>query len=62
MTLLALDVGNTDTTIGLFDGATLAASFVVASDERRTADEWFLVLDGFLDRTDLPDISAVSIG
>lgn len=61
MTLLALDVGNAETSIGLFEGAELAVDFVVASDERRTADEWYLTIEGLLDRADLPDISAISM-
>jgi len=61
MTLLAVDAGNADTSIGLFDGDELADEFVVASDERRTSDEWFLIVDGFLRRTGLPDITQVAM-
>lgn len=61
MTLLALDIGNADTTIGLFEGEVLVADFVVASDERRTADEWYLMVEGFVDRAEVPDIAAISV-
>lgn len=40
--LLAIDVGNTNTVIGLFDGATLVDSWRVKTDARDTADELWL--------------------
>lgn len=48
MTLLALDIGNSHTTVGLFAGSDLVAHWRVQSDDRRTADEWFLLLDGLV--------------
>lgn len=59
MTLLAIDAGNAETSIGLFDGAELVADYIVASDERRTSDEWFLVMDGFARRAGMPMIDEV---
>src|SRR5207237_4637850 len=41
--LLAIDVGNTEITLGLFDGATLARSFRLSSETHRTQDEVTLV-------------------
>ena len=38
--LLAIDVGNTNITFGLFDGTRLAANFRSASSRTRTADEY----------------------
>lgn len=61
MTLLAVDAGNAETSLGLFDGDELTADFVVASDERRTSDEWFLIVTGFWSRTDLPEISEIAM-
>lgn len=61
MTLLALDVGNSDTSIGLFEGEDLVADFVVSSSANRTADEWFLVIDGFVRRAGVPPISQISV-
>ncbi|MBC9227279.1 type III pantothenate kinase [Aeromicrobium sp. 636] len=61
MTLLAIDAGNAETSIGLFDGDELAADFVVASDERRTSDEWFLVVDGFVRRAGLPEVDEIAM-
>ena len=40
--LLAIDVGNTNTVIGLFDGAKLVHSWRVKTDARDTADELWL--------------------
>ena len=37
--LLAVDVGNTQTVLGLFDGDTLAADWRIATEAERTSDE-----------------------
>ena len=42
--LLAVDVGNTNTVLGLFDGETLAASWRVTTERRRMPDEWWALL------------------
>src|SRR6266853_540815 len=42
--LLAIDIGNTEVTMGLFDGTDLRRSFRVSSETRRTADEVELLL------------------
>lgn len=42
--LLAVDVGNTEITLGLFDGLELRRSFRVSSETRRTVDEVELLL------------------
>lgn len=42
--LLAIDVGNTEVTLGLFDGAALTRSFRMSSETRRTPDEIALLL------------------
>lgn len=49
MSLLALDVGNARTVIGLFDGEALVDHWAVRSDISRTADEWRLMIDGVTD-------------
>src|SRR5690606_41445950 len=61
MTLLAIDAGNAETRIGLFARDTLLADFVVASDERRASDEWFLVVDGFVRRSGLDSIDEIAM-
>src|SRR5262245_5328194 len=42
--LLAIDIGNTEVTLGLFQGKKLLRSFRVSSETRRTADEVALLL------------------
>jgi type III pantothenate kinase len=46
--LLTIDVGNTNTVIGCFDGDEMAASWRVKTDARATADEIALLLRGLL--------------
>ena len=47
--LLAVDVGNTQTVYGLYDGAELSEHWRVATDPRTTADELGVLLAGFVD-------------
>jgi type III pantothenate kinase len=42
--LLALDVGNTNLTIGVFDGEKLAAQWRLRTVQDQTADEWGILL------------------
>lgn len=48
MTLLAADIGNSHTFLGLLEGEEVSAHWRVATDERRTADEWSVLLHGLL--------------
>lgn len=62
--LLAIDAGNTNVVFALFDGDDIKARWRIATDARRTADEYvvwlrqLLQLEGF----ELSDVSAVIIG
>ncbi len=47
--LLAVDVGNTQTVFGLFDGSTLARHWRVATEAQRTGDELGALVSRFLD-------------
>lgn len=38
--LLVIDIGNTNTSLGVFDGATLAADWRLTTVRARTVDEW----------------------
>ena len=48
MTLLAADIGNSHTVLGLLDDGDVRAHWRVATDERRTADEWAVLVRGLL--------------
>ena len=47
--LLAVDVGNTSTVFGLFDGATLAEHWRIATERHRSGDELGALYKSFLD-------------
>lgn len=61
MSLLCLDISNSHTTIGAFEGEELIAHWQVSSDERRTADEWQLLITGLVNQSDIKRIEAVSM-
>lgn len=48
MTLLAADIGNYDTVLGLLEGEEVVAHWRVSTDQRRTADEWVVLMRGLL--------------
>ncbi len=52
-TLLAADIGNSHTVLGLLRAGEVLAHWRVATDERRTADEWAVLVRGLL--RDSPD-------
>ena len=64
MLLLAIDVGNTQISLGVFRDSTLAATWRAATEHDRTEDELAVFLDGFLSRDDisLRTVDAVVIG
>jgi type III pantothenate kinase len=61
--ILVIDVGNSETTLGLFQGEVLRAHWRVFTDQSRTSDELALLLRGLLDTTGLPlqDIRAAAL-
>ena len=62
--LLTFDVGNSETTIGLFEAETLRAHWRMMTDVPRTADELGVLLRGFLAGSDvaLEAVQGVAIG
>jgi type III pantothenate kinase len=58
--LLAIDVGNTQTVFGLFEGATLGEQFRVGTDPTHTGDQLAVVLRAFLDLRALDGIALCS--
>jgi type III pantothenate kinase len=60
--LLAIDVGNTHTVLGLFDGDVVAEHWRIATDARRTADELAVVMHGLVaQRTPIEVVSGVAL-
>ena len=57
--LLAIDVGNTETVVGLLDGTTIVHHWRVATEARRTADEIMVLLRGLFGGSDAVDGIAV---
>lgn len=51
--LLAFDTGNSNTVIGLFEGATLLADWRLATDARKTADEYGILCHSLFAQHDL---------
>ena len=49
MTLLAADIGNSHTTLGLLDDGEVRDHWRVATLETRTADEWFVLVRGLIE-------------
>ena len=58
--LLAVDIGNTNTVLGVFDDATLVESWRVKTDARDTADELALTYQGLLGPTKVDGVAACS--
>jgi type III pantothenate kinase len=58
--LLAIDVGNTNTVLGLFDGDTLSDSYRIKTDPRSTADEMMLTFRGLLGDTPITGVALCS--
>ncbi len=46
--LLCADIGNSHTTVGLLDEGTVLDHWRVATDERRTADEWAVLIKNLI--------------
>jgi type III pantothenate kinase len=60
MTLLAADIGNSHTFLGLFEGDEVAHHWRVATDERRTSDEWAVLVRGLLADLDTTGAGGIS--
>ncbi|HSC71129.1 MAG TPA: type III pantothenate kinase, partial [Candidatus Methylomirabilis sp.] len=61
--LLALDVGNTNTVIGVFDGKALKVHWRLSTRREGTRDEYAMLIKGLFDFAGLPfeRVSAVII-
>ena len=52
--LLVIDVGNTNTVLGLYQGDALAHNWRIATDKARTGDEYALLLHELLRLAEVP--------
>jgi type III pantothenate kinase len=61
--LLAVDIGNTNTNLGLFEGERLVRGWAIQSARGRTADELAVIIEGLfrLGKLPLADVGAVAI-
>ncbi|MBR2068583.1 MAG: type III pantothenate kinase [Candidatus Gastranaerophilales bacterium] len=51
--ILAIDIGNTHASIGIYDGNKLVDTFRISSDIKRTVDEYGILICGFLNHKNL---------
>ena len=58
--LLAIDIGNTNTVMGVFEGDALRHSWRIKTDARNTADELALTFRGLLEGVEVTGIAACS--
>jgi type III pantothenate kinase len=60
--LLAIDVGNTHTVLGLFRGEEIVDHWRIATDARRTADELAVVVHGLVSQRPTPyEVSSIAL-
>ncbi len=61
--LLAIDIGNTNTSLGVFDGAKLVAHWRLTTERARTVDEWGVLARNLfaLSNLDFKSIDAIAI-
>src|ERR1051325_3406752 len=61
--LLAIDIGNTNTSLGVFDGKSLVAHWRLTTERARTGDEWGVLARNLfaLSNLDFKSIDAIAI-
>jgi type III pantothenate kinase len=52
--LTVVDIGNSNIVVAVHDGSDWVQTFRIYSDQKKTTDEYFVVLDRLLSRTDFP--------
>ncbi|KRC54006.1 MULTISPECIES: type III pantothenate kinase [unclassified Nocardioides] len=60
MTLLAADIGNAHTVLGLLEDGEVVADWRVSTNEHRTPDEWAVLLRGLLGRREA-EVTGVAV-
>jgi type III pantothenate kinase len=58
--LLAADIGNSHTVLGIIQDAEVAADWRVATEERHTSDEWSVLLRGLLGRS-IDEVDGIAV-
>ena len=58
--LLAVDIGNTETTIGVFNGDQLIREWRIATQRERTTDELGLLINSFLGMEEITEIDGMA--
>jgi len=58
--LLCADIGNSHTVIGLLDHGEVTADWRISTDDRRSADEWAVLLRGLLGRA-LEEVDGIAV-
>jgi type III pantothenate kinase len=61
VSLLCIEVENTYTTVGLFQGSVLDRRWMLSTEARRTTDEWRFLVTGLLDAAGSPAVEGVCI-
>ncbi len=60
MPLLAADIGNAHTALGLIEDGEVSADWRIATDERRTSDVWAVLIRGLLGDS-LSEVSGIAV-
>jgi type III pantothenate kinase len=60
VTLLCADIGNSHTVLGLLHAGEVLDHWRVATDERRTADEWNVLIRGLINQSPRSEIAMVT--
>ena len=60
MPLLAADIGNSHTVLGLLDHGEVTADWRISTDDRRSADEWAVLLRGLLGDA-IDDVDGIAV-
>jgi type III pantothenate kinase len=60
MSLLAVDIGNAHTVLGMIEDGVVGSHWRVATEEHRTADEWAVLMRGLLG-PEIDDIAGIAV-
>ena len=59
--ILIVDIGNSNTTYGLYENDKLVNTFTIKSELNKTADEYYLIIKTFLEGYEIEDIMISSV-